>query len=144
VPIAMTTAGVHHIALRSTDLARSRHFYAETLGFPVVLDVHEMFLFLAGSTAVAVRGPQPQTPAGDVFSPFRAGLDHLALACADERELQRVAAALASAGVENTGVKLDPTLNRHYVAFKDPDRIAWEFYMAPNGTLAASATEAAR
>ncbi|HEV3058915.1 MAG TPA: VOC family protein [Vicinamibacterales bacterium] len=144
MPIAMTTAGVHHIALRSTDLARSRRFYAKTLGFPVVLDVDGMFLFLAGSTAVAVRGPEPQTPAGDVFSPFRAGLDHLALACGDERELQRVAAALTSAGVENTGVKLDPALNRRYVAFKDPDRIAWEFYMAPNGTLTESAAEAAR
>ena len=42
-----------------------------------------------------------------------------------------MAGALASAGVENTGVKLDPLLNRRYVAFKDPDRIAWEVYMAP-------------
>ena len=31
-------------------------------------------------------------------------------------------------GVENTGVKLDETLGKRYVAFKDPDRIAWEFY----------------
>jgi len=126
----MTTAGVHHIALRSTDLARSRHFYAETLGFPVVLDTPEMFLFLAGATAIAVRGPEARTPAGDVFNPFRAGLDHLALGCTDDRELQRLASALASAGIDNTGVKLDPTLNRKYVAFKDPDRIAWELYMA--------------
>jgi hypothetical protein len=72
-----------------------------------------------------------------VFTPFRAGLDHLALACADERELQRVAAALASTRVENTGVKVDPLLNRKYIAFKDPDRIAWELYMAPNACLAA-------
>ena len=28
-----------------------------------------------------------------------------------------------------TGVKLDETLGKRYVAFKDPDRIAWEFYM---------------
>jgi hypothetical protein len=25
--------------------------------------------------------------------------------------------------------KLDPTLSKRYVAFKDPGRIAWEFYM---------------
>ena len=37
--------------------------------------------------------------------------------------------ALSAAGVENTGVKLDETLGKRYVAFKDPDRIAWEFYM---------------
>jgi hypothetical protein len=41
-----------------------------------------------------------------------------------------VARALAEAGVENTGVKVDETLSKRYVAFKDPDRIAWEFYMA--------------
>lgn len=133
--IAMTTPGIHHLALRSTNLARSRRFYADTLGFPVVLEAPGIFLFVAGQTAIAVRGPEAQTPPDDVFSPFRAGLDHIALGCADEGELQRVAAALAAADVDNTGVKLDPTLNRHYVAFKDPDRIAWEFYMAPNGAV---------
>jgi len=25
---------------------------------------------------------------------------------------------------------MDSTLGKRYVAFKDPDRIAWEFYMA--------------
>ena len=65
-----------------------------------------------------------------MFNPFRVGLDHLALACAEEKELERVAAALSGAGVENTGMKMDPTLSKRYVAFKDPERIAWEFYMA--------------
>jgi glyoxylase I family protein len=36
---------------------------------------------------------------------------------------------LDNAGVENTGIKLDPALQKKYVAFKDPDRIQWEFYM---------------
>lgn len=132
------TSGVHHLALRVTDLQRSRAFYAQTLGFPVVLEGPGIFLFLAGQTAVAIRGPEAGTAVDDVFSPFRVGLDHVALACSDERELARVAKALAAAGVENTGVRLDPTLNREYVAFKDPDRIAWEFYMAPDLARAAA------
>ncbi len=61
---------------------------------------------------------------------LRIGLDHVALACEDESELARVAAALSAAGVENTGAKLNETLGKRYVAFKDPDGIAWEFYMA--------------
>jgi len=32
------TDGLRHLALRVTDLARAKHFYAETLGFPVVAD----------------------------------------------------------------------------------------------------------
>jgi glyoxylase I family protein len=124
------TTGVHHIALRSSDLARSRRFYVDTLGFAPVLETDGLFIFLAGAAAVAVRGPEAATPAGDTFDPFRVGLDHVALTCSDERELERVADALQAAGIENTGVKRDETLGKQYVAFKDPDRIAWEYYMA--------------
>lgn len=128
--VNLQTSGVHHLALRSSDLARSRRFYVETLGFAPVLEAPNLFIFLAGSTAVAIRGPEAGQPDGDRFSPFRIGLDHVALTCEAEQELDRVAAALAAAAVENTGVKLDETLGKKYVAFKDPDRIAWEFYMA--------------
>jgi len=127
--IDIKTPGVHHIALRTSDLVRSKRFYDATLGFPLILEKENLFIFLAGATAVGVRGPEAATPKGDAFSPFRVGLDHLALACTEEAELERVAAALSAAGVQNTGVKLDPTLNKKYVAFKDPDGIAWELYM---------------
>lgn len=56
-------------------------------------------------------------------------MDHLAMGCESEEELNRVAEGLSDAKVENTGVKLDTTLNKLYVAFKDPDSIQWEFYM---------------
>ena len=127
--IDIKTPGVHHVALRATDFQRSRAFYIDTLGFKVALEAENICLFFAGGTAFAIRGPEDKTPAGDVFSPFRAGLDHVALACEDEGELERVAAALSAAGIENTGVKLDDVLGKKYVAFKDPDRIAWELYM---------------
>jgi catechol 2,3-dioxygenase-like lactoylglutathione lyase family enzyme len=124
------TTGVHHVALRVSDLARAKHFYTELLGFPVLMEAPDLVLFLAGGTAFGLRGPTEQMTAGDRFDPFRVGVDHIALACADEAELERVADGLAAAGVENTGAKMDATLGKRYVAFKDPDRIAWEFYMA--------------
>jgi len=133
--IALQTTGVHHLTLRSTDLARARGFYGGTLGFPIVLETSDVFVALAGDTALAVRGPDARTPAGDRFDPFRVGLDHVALGCAREAELERVAAALESARVPSTGLTFDPVLQRRYVAFKDPDGIAWEFYMAPNLAL---------
>lgn len=64
----------------------------------------------------------------DQFNPFRVGLDHIALGCDDRSELERVAKALAGHSIENTRIKLDETLQKDYVAFKDPDRISWEFY----------------
>ena len=127
--IKIKTPGVHHVALRSSNLERSRKFYIDTLGFEVLLEVPNLFLFLAGNTAIGVRGPEADSPKGDTFNPYRVGLDHLALGCEDESELERVAAALKDAGVENTGVKFDQALGKNYVAFKDPDRISWEFYM---------------
>lgn len=130
MPVSIKTPGVHHVTLRTADLERSKRFYGETLGFKVILETAGLFIFLAGSTAIAVRAPETAMPSGDKFNPHRVGLDHVALACEDAAELERVAAALTKAGVENTGVKLDDTLGKQYVGFKDPDRIAWEFYMA--------------
>lgn len=128
--ININTPNVHHLALRVSDYDRAKDFYTNTLGFDIILEQNNLFIFMAGNTAIAIRGPEEQTPKGDVFNPFRIGLDHLALACEDESELKRVAKALKEANIENTGVKTDETLNKQYVAFKDPDRIAWEFYMA--------------
>jgi catechol 2,3-dioxygenase-like lactoylglutathione lyase family enzyme len=127
--IDIKTPGVHHVTLRVTDFDRARAFYIDTLGFSVALEAPNLLLFFAGSTAIAVRGPEAGTPDGDRFNPFRVGLDHLALGCTDEAELARVAAALTAAGIEHTGVKRDEALGTNYVAFKDPDRIAWELYM---------------
>jgi catechol 2,3-dioxygenase-like lactoylglutathione lyase family enzyme len=126
--IALKTAGVSHLALRSTDLARSRRFYADTLGLPVVAEGPGFFVVLAGATVVGILAPDEGTPAGDRFSSSRVGLDHLALSCDDDTELARVAAGLAAAGVPNTGVKNDPATGKDYVAFDDTDGITWEFY----------------
>jgi catechol 2,3-dioxygenase-like lactoylglutathione lyase family enzyme len=128
--IGIKTSGVHHVALRSADLQRSRRFYIDLLGFSPILEADGIFLFLAGNAAVGVRGPGDATPHGDNFNPYRVGLDHVALACDDEAEIERVASELSAAGVWNTGAKTDETLGKRYVAFNDPDGIRWELYMA--------------
>ncbi|MBC8134986.1 MAG: VOC family protein [Fibrella sp.] len=130
MPINIETTGMHHLALRSTDLPRSRKFYAETLGFPLVMDTDRAFVIVAGSSVVGVLAPEPDTMEGDRFSSSRVGIDHLALAAASDDEIIRVAAALTEAGVPNTGVKTDSMTGKQYVAFDDPDGIIWELYRA--------------
>jgi glyoxylase I family protein len=127
--VNMATSGVHHVTLRVGDFERAKRFYLDTLGFSPIAEFPNLVLFMAGGTAIGIRGPDEKSPQGDRFNPYRIGLDHVALACSDEAELERVARALDEAGVENTGVKTDETLGKRYLAFKDPDRIAWEFYM---------------
>ncbi|MGQ0561381.1 MAG: VOC family protein [Gemmatimonadota bacterium] len=127
--IAIKTPGIHHISLRTTDLARAKQFYVELLGFPVVVETGEVCLVLAGTSLIGLRGPVAETPKGDAFDPFRVGLDHFALTCPDMQELERIAAALENAGIWNTGIKKLDAFNAHYVGFKDPDGIKLEMWL---------------
>ena len=127
--ITPKTPGIHHIALRCSDMAVTKKFYQETIGFTLVLNSAELLAFVAGPVIIAFKKANAEFHK-DVFTPFNIGLDHVALTCETEEELHRCAKELTDAGVENTGVKLDETLQKLYVAFKDPDRIQWEFYMA--------------
>ncbi|MEO8766353.1 MAG: VOC family protein [Ginsengibacter sp.] len=128
--ITPKTPGVHHIALRCIDMAVTKNFYQNIIGLPLVIDTPELIIFSAGSVFIAFKQAAPMEKDNPVFSPFEIGLDHIAIACESEEELNRFAKGLADAGVENTGVKMDETLQKLYVAFKDPGRIQWEFYMA--------------
>lgn len=125
MPISPKTGGVHHINLRCSSLDTSKRFYQDVMGFSIALETPELFAFPVGPVFIVVKKAEDDRP----FNPMQIGMDHLAMACTDESELQRVANALTDAGVENTGVKKDETLQKMYVAFKDPDRIQWEFYM---------------
>ncbi len=129
MPIYPKTQGLHHIALRSTDFKATKKFYHEILGCPVALDSEEILGFMAGNIFIGFKKAMPTHENGGVFTPFNVGLDHIALACETEEELQRVTKELTESGIENTGIKTDPVSQKSYVAFKDPGRISWEFYM---------------
>jgi len=123
------TPGIHHIAIRCMDMAVTKNFYQNIIGLPLAIDTPDLMIFAAGSVFVAFKPANPRDKNYSSFSPFEIGLDHIAMTCESEDELRRFAKELADAGVENTGVKIDETLQKLYVAFKDPDRIQWEFYM---------------
>ena len=127
--IDIQTPGIHHLALRVSNYQRSKDFYLNKLGFKEILEKPNLCIFLAGGTPIGLRGPEQSTPEGDIFNPFRVGLDHLALACENLEQLQRVQKALDQHGIANTGIKRDEVLGKDYIAFKDPDHISWEYYM---------------
>ena len=127
--ITPKTPGIHHIALRCSDMNITKNFYQNILGLPLPLDTPDLLGFVAGSVFIVFKKASPVHAEDTEFTPYNIGLDHIAIACESEEELNRVAKGLASASIENTGVKLDETLQKLYVAFKDPDRIQWEFYM---------------
>jgi catechol 2,3-dioxygenase-like lactoylglutathione lyase family enzyme len=126
----MNTDGLHHIGLRVSDVGRSKRFYTTALGFTGVLDIEGLSLVAGHGTLLGLRGGAPETDGGDKFSPFRIGLDHLALAVS-AAQLESLKAALDAAGVRNNGVEQDELTGASYIAFFDPDGIAWELYAMP-------------
>lgn len=124
----LTVSGFSHAAIRVVDLARSRRFYTELLGFPLVFEADDVVLVKVGTALLGIRGGASETPQDDRFDPFRVGLDHLALAVESEDQLHEMHRALEAGGVRNDGVRDEPGLNAKSVVFYDPDGIALELY----------------
>ncbi|GCE21463.1 VOC family protein [Dictyobacter kobayashii] len=120
-----------HLALRVSNLARARAFYVDTLHFTPLLEVPGRVLLNVHGLVIALVGDDPNTEQGDRFSPYRVGLDHLALAVPDQQELATLLEYLTQAGVPNHGIEEDEMTHARYISFYDPDGIAWEFYASP-------------
>ena len=133
----MTTAAVHlsrihHVAIICSDYERSRRFYTQTLGLPIIretwraersswkLDLSigeygqiELFSFPGAP-------PRPSYPEAQ-------GLRHLAFATDD---LDACVTSLGVAGVAVEPVRLDELTGKRFVFFSDPDGLPLELYEA--------------
>jgi glyoxylase I family protein len=127
----LASTGLAHIGIRVTDLARTRNFYVDKLGFVPLADSPERLICNAYGLIIAFLGRAPQTQADDHFDPFRVGLDHIALEITSTDELDRMKQELDLAGVRNNGIELNSLTNLNYISFYDPDGIAWELYSTP-------------
>ena len=81
-PIA--TGAVHHFRLTVIDVARSRAFYTEVLGFRHVMDLPAGVFLSNGSVGLGI-GPSPDSsraPSDDRFDEARVGLDHVSFGVA--------------------------------------------------------------
>ncbi len=141
----MKLSGIHHVTLRSQDPAAARRFFEEVTGLqfmeiPVSGDVTSNWkgapaggVLLAtqvGDTFLVIQPPLEGTSDADRFSEYRIGVDHLAFAVDDRAELDSLVERLRAVGVETQGVETDVVLGKEYVAFRDPDNVQWEAYMA--------------
>lgn len=123
-------SGFTHVSLSVTDLDRSRRFYHQQLGLPILADEFEGSAFdgrevmvLVGRTALCLQ--EHRSNAGESFDPTRTGLDHLALAVRSAEELVSWAEHLEAAGIAHSGVKPLPGFGR-FIELRDPDGIQLE------------------
>lgn len=129
-----TFSAVAHVALVVRDMTASVRFYETVLGFERVGDPqegpadagHPRRLMRHPDSGLVLGIHEPHERSGDRFSPQRTGLDHLAVAVADEDDLARWSARLAEHGVEHSPVR--DAGYAAFVSFCDPDGIAWEIW----------------
>jgi glyoxylase I family protein len=95
-----------------------QELYQNILGLPLALDSPDLIIFQAGIVFIAFRKANLKQESEAKFKPLGIGMDHLAISCETEGELNRFTKGLADAGIENTGVKFDDILQKKYVALK--------------------------
>ncbi len=124
----MQTTGLDHVVLTIADSERSRGFYGDLLGFEVSTLPEGGFYFKVGDVWYFLL-PSRQPLAGDRFSEFRIGLDHLSFRAPSREALNALAAKLKAAGVDTKGVEQFAPTGNWYVAFRDPDNVQLEYWL---------------
>jgi len=85
------TPGIHHICLRGLDLNITKNFYQNLLGLPLAVDSPDLIIFQLGIVFIAFRKADLKQESEAKFNPLAIGMDHLAIACETEEELNRFA-----------------------------------------------------
>ena len=137
------TTGLHHLRLTVTDLARSRAFYADVLGFEVAAespgspedpqvreDPEQLYGGVVFQTNGMLFGLRPVAGAGDRFDSERVGLDHVSFTVESREELVAAAGRLADAGVPRGEVRDLADFGIAILSFSDPDGVHLELTAA--------------
>lgn len=120
---------IHHIAIIGSDYARSRHFYVDILGFPVLNEVYraerdswKCDLAVGGAQIELFSFPDPPPRPS---RPEACGLRHLAFAVSDlDAEVTR----LEGHGIACEPIRIDEYTDRRFTFFADPDGLPLELY----------------
>lgn len=133
------TTGLHHIRLTVCDLARSRSFYEEVLGFEVVAqssgdpsdpvvraDPAQLYGGVVFQTNGILFGLRPVASAGDTFDSERTGLDHVSFSVADRDALVAATKTLEERGITHGDVIDLEAFGIAILSFSDPDGVHLE------------------
>jgi glyoxylase I family protein len=125
---------IHHVGIICSDYARSRHFYSEILGLPIIAQSYreargsyKLELALDGGAQIELFSfPNPPPRAS---RPEACGLRHLAFAV---ERLDARAQGLRECGLAVEALRVDELTGRRYTFFADPDGLPLELYESEN------------
>lgn len=122
--------GIHHVAIICSDYARSKRFYVELLGFPIIQETYrearnsyKLDLKVGESTQIELFSFSD--PPQRVNNPEACGLRHLAFKV---ENLEAAIADLNTKGIPTEPVRLDDLTGKRFTFFKDPDGLPLELY----------------
>ncbi len=127
---APSTGGLHHMSLTVTDIDRSVAFYTTHVGFKLITEFEPRRALLSNGTVLMSVG-HPYDPAkalaGDEFSEFRIGLDHVSFAVESLQAMEEAAAYFDEQGIDRGEIRdLGEAFGIYVMAFRDPDNIQLE------------------
>lgn len=120
---------IHHVAIIASDYERSKDFYVNKLGLPLVREVyreerkdHILTLLVGG---VEVELFVMENPPKRMTNPEARGLRHLAFRV---ENVERAAAELNALGIATEPVRVDPYTGGRMTFFRDPDDLPLELH----------------
>jgi glyoxylase I family protein len=132
-------SGCHHLRLTVTDIARSKAFYTEVLGFQVLAespgdpsdpavrqDPEQLYGGVVMTAGSLVLGLRPVADPADAFESERVGLDHLSFTVESRAALEAARAAFAERGLIHGEIKELAGYGIAILSLNDPDGIHLE------------------
>lgn len=128
----MIMIGIHHVAIICADYDRSKHFYVNLLGFPVIQETYREArnsykLDLQVGEHAQIELFSFPNPPDRLNSPEACGLRHLAFKV---ENLDATVVDLNAKGIPTEPIRLDELTNKRFTFFKDPDGLPLELYEA--------------
>ena len=120
---------IHHVAIISSDYEKSKDFYVNKLGLPLVREVYRedrndfILTLLVGGVEVELFIMKDH-PAR-VTNPEANGLRHLAF---HVENIDPVVAELNAIGIETEPIRMDPFTGGRMTFFRDPDGLPLELH----------------
>ena len=101
---APVLAGIHHLKLPVTNLARSRDWYQSRLGYQVVAEIVEQGKLMGLAMAHPNGGPRLALRLDPDRARAAAGFDYFSIGVPDKDAIGRLADRLTALGEEHAGV----------------------------------------
>ncbi len=104
MPDAPALAGVHHLKLPVTDLARSLEWYRSRLGYQLLAEFVEQGQLMGCAMAHPNGGPTLALRLDPERARAAAGFDYFAIGVPDKEAIDQLAARLTALGEQHAGV----------------------------------------